>query len=145
MITIDILCNGNFLKNNLHPKKTSLNYQGVTLINTDDGRAIFTSVNTGNNDLVYHWFSAMQHYIQNYSNEPLDYGENFILFIDYYEELFSVWYLENDANDNFYLTTASYNTPRMMFILSSTFPMSWDDLNDYARRVVEKKSTRLFR
>ena len=41
MITIDILCNGNFLRNNINPKKKSLNYQGVTLINNHDGRAAF--------------------------------------------------------------------------------------------------------
>jgi hypothetical protein len=138
MITIDILCNANFLRNNINPKKNSLNYQGVTLINNQDGRAAFTSINTGNNDLIYHWFSAMEYYIQNFSDEPLAYGENLQLLLDYYEDLFGIWYLDTDENGNFFLTTASYKIPQMIFILSSMFPMSWDDLNDYCRRVTER-------
>lgn len=138
MITIDILCNGNFLRNNINPKKKSLNYQGVTLINNHDGRAAFTSINTGNNDLVYHWFSAMQYYIQNLSDEPLVYGENFQLFMDYYEDIFGFWYLSEDLSITNIPPPPTF--PYIGFILSINNPMSWDDLNDYCRRVTERKS-----
>jgi hypothetical protein len=130
MIIIDILCNGSYLNNKLASTKKKLSYQGVTLI--QDNRVLFTSVNNGNNDLVFHWFEVMQFYIKNFSDETMLYGGNVFPFLESYMDIFQKWYLRYETGVNTFYLTATVPS-QLFFILPANNLMTWDDLNNYYR------------